>query len=89
MVGNTHVVSLLGLRRRLRTLLGDDNILFQRLDLAIRRQDQASIEAAMAAMRLYPSPVQRAVEQAMLDWLSEATDSTTLAEMPPASPSVH
>jgi hypothetical protein len=89
MVGNTHVVSLLGLRRRLRTLLGDDNILFQRLDVAIRRQDQASIAAAMAAMRLYPPPVQKAVEQAMLDWLREATDPTTLAEMPPASPSVH
>jgi hypothetical protein len=89
MVGELHVVSLVGLRRRLRAVLGDDNLLYQRLDSAIRRQDQASIEAAMEAMRLYPLATQRAVEKAMLDWLTDATDPSGLANMPAASDSLH
>lgn len=89
MVGDLHIVSLVGLRRRLRAVLGDENLLFQRLDSAIRRQDQASIEAAMEAMRLYPLDVQRAVEKAMLDWLSDAADASAFAEMPAASDAIN
>lgn len=89
MVGDVHIVSLVGLRRRLRAVLGDETLLFQRLDSAIRRQDQASIEAAMEAMRLYPPAIQTAVERAMLDWLSDATDASAFANMPAASDALH
>lgn len=80
------VVSLESLRLRLRELLGDESLLFQRFDVAFRRQDETMVAAAMDSLRLYPAAVRTEVEEIILGWLFDAADRSGLAELEPASP---
>ena len=80
-MSKVRVVSFDGLISRLRGVLGDDSLLFQRFDSALRRNDEEAIEAAMSSLQLYPQETRRAVEDAMLAWLFDQSDSSGLANM--------
>lgn len=62
-------VSVESLRERLRNLLGADPLLARRFDRALACRDPVRVEAALAALALYPPAVRREVEDAILGWL--------------------
>lgn len=62
-------VSVESLRERLRRLLGAGSLVARRFDRALASRDPARVEAAFAALALYPAEVRRAVEDAILGWL--------------------
>jgi hypothetical protein len=73
------------LRRRLRDALGADSLLGRRLDVALRRQDEAQIAAALDALRLYPAAVRDRVEAVMMGWLVDGPTGTAGASWGRAS----
>ena len=86
---NVRLVSLNGLRERLRSLLGSDSLLFERFDIAIREQDEDLIQTAMDCLSLYPEEVRRQVHDTMLAWLFDGSDTSGLIDVPAASEARH
>lgn len=68
-VAGVRIVAIESLRHRLRDLLGEDSLLYCRLDRALAMQDDARVDAAMRSPALYPRRVRREVEDVMVRWL--------------------
>ena len=83
-MSNPRVVSIDGLRQRLGEALGRDSLLFRRFDLALSRQDERLIEAAMAALSLYPPDYRAKIEDVFFAWLFEGGGGDGLAALPAA-----
>ena len=88
-MSDVRVISTEGLRSKLKDALGDDSLLFQRFDLALRDQDERLIEIAMDSLRLYPETVRAQVEETLLDWLFGGDAADGLADLPTANARAH
>lgn len=66
---NVRLVSLQQLRQALGELLGADTLIFRRFERAFIDNDPALLDAAIAALRLYPDRTQSAVDDLLVSWL--------------------
>ncbi len=80
-MADVRVISLGGLRRRLKAVLDPDSLLFARFDAALRRGDENLLEDAFRCLEAYPSSTRRAVREALLAWLFDRSDSSGLADL--------
>ncbi|MEZ5825905.1 MAG: hypothetical protein R3C97_14545 [Geminicoccaceae bacterium] len=83
------VVSLNGLSKRLRDVLGEDSELYGRFAEALACQDEHLIEQAMDELSRCPQPLRSQAHDAMLDWLFDGKDNSGLADLPAASQSIN
>lgn len=74
---DVRLVSLENLRRGLGEILGRDSLIFRRFERAFIDNDPALLDAAVAALKLYPEPTQAAVDDLLVSWLFGAS---TLSE---------
>lgn len=68
-MSQVRIISFDGLLFQLKTILGEDSLLFQRFDFALRHRDENAIDAAMQSLNVYPESTRKDVEEAMLSWL--------------------
>lgn len=79
LVSNIRVVAFDGLLHRLAEQLGQDSLLYQRFDFALRHKDENAIDSAMQSLSMYPEQTREAVENAMLGWLFGSSEPGTAA----------
>ena len=84
-----NVRSFSDLRRRLEAALGTESALFRSLDEALARRDDARLGEALALLTGATPDLRGRVETVFLDWLFDPDDATGLADLPPASASLH
>ncbi|MCB1970493.1 MAG: hypothetical protein H6851_10165 [Geminicoccaceae bacterium] len=88
-MNEVRVVSLNGLARRLRDILGAESNLFHRFSRALRDQDEGLIQEVMDELALCPQPLRSQAHDAMLAWLFDSRDNSGLADLPAASRSMN
>lgn len=74
-------VSFEGLIDRLVGVLGEESLLYQRFEHALRHKDDDAIEAAMQSLNMYPDHTKEAVQDAMLSWLFDQKGETPVANL--------
>ena len=80
-MSGVRVVAIDSLRSRLKEILGNDSLLYQRFDVALQRRDAELIDAAMESLNLYPELIRSQVQEALLAWLFDNTDASGLANL--------
>jgi hypothetical protein len=80
-MSNVRVVSFDSLLVRLKGVLGDDSLLYERFEVALKNRDDEMVGRAMDSLNLYPEDVRREVQDAMLAWLFDADDASGLADV--------
>jgi hypothetical protein len=78
---DVRLISLQQLRQGLGELLGGDTLIFRRFERAFIDNDPALLDAAVAALKLYPESTQSAVDDLLVDWLFGASGES--ADGPP------
>lgn len=68
-MSETRTLGLETLIERLRSILGPDSLLHRRLEIGLRREDEALLATAIESLRLYPLDIQTTVEDEVLSWL--------------------
>ncbi|SNB60608.1 hypothetical protein SAMN07250955_1025 [Arboricoccus pini] len=66
---DVRLVSLENLRRGLGEILGRDSLIFRRFERAFIDNSPDLLDAAVAALKLYPAPTQAAVDDLLVSWL--------------------
>ena len=84
-MSDVRVISLNGLKERLRDVLGDEPELLARFDRALADEDEMLIQDAMDALGRCPAPLRERAHDAMLAWLFDPADNSGLADLPTAS----
>ena len=84
-----NVRSFSDLRRRLEAALGAESTLFQSLDEALARRDDARLGEALALLTGAAPELRGRVEGVFLDWLFDPNGASGLADLPAASASLH
>lgn len=80
-MSGVRVIAIDGLRSRLKDLLGNDSLLYQRFDVALGRRDPDLINTAMESLNLYPEMIRSQVQEALLAWLFDNSDASGLAHL--------
>ncbi|MEM7021090.1 MAG: hypothetical protein AAF637_00720 [Pseudomonadota bacterium] len=63
------IITLECLLRRLKELLGPDDLLYRRFEQGLLTEDERCLTDAMTSLRLYPDEIRREVENTVMSWL--------------------
>jgi len=80
-MSGVRVIAIDGLRSRLKDILGQDSLLYQRFDVALQRRDPDLVNNAMDQLDLYPELIRSQVQEALLGWLFDQSDASGLANL--------
>ena len=80
-MSGVRVIAIDGLRCRLKEILGNDSLLFQRFDVALQRRDPDLVNNAMESLSLYPELIRSQIQEALLAWLFDNSDASGLANL--------